>query len=39
MLNETKRTKWTEKFSIYRIDRRKNNVENKTGILYNDTVD
>lgn len=39
MLNETKRTKWTEKFSIYRIDRQKNDVENKTGILYNDTVD
>lgn len=34
MLNETKKTKWVENLCI-----ENNNVENKTGILYNDTVE
>ena len=34
MLNETKKTKWAENLCV-----ENNNVENKTGILYNDTVE
>lgn len=37
MLNETKKTKCPEKFLS--INGGNNDVENKTGILYNDTVD
>jgi hypothetical protein len=35
MRYETKKKKWQEKLYI---DRGNNDVENKTGILYNDTV-